>query len=118
MTITKNIEETVKAHALESGEDECCGLLVKNKGELIAIKCKNTVPEKERKNKFQISVDEYVEASIKYEDLVGVYHSHPQGENCEFSETDKKVSSALGICNLLYVPKIDKFSLLEQENEK
>ena len=118
MEIPEDIKKSVKAHSIESGEEECCGLLVKDKGKLLALRCNNSAPKEERKQRFLISADEYVEASIKYEDLIGVYHSHPEGKNCEFSEGDKKVTKALGICNLLYVPNIDQFSLLEQSDEQ
>lgn len=102
-----NYEEAIKAHAVASVPNECCGILItEENGELRAVPCTNSSPFPS--NSFLISPKEY----IPYKErgvIRGMYHSHVT-TGPEPSADDKLLSDECGFEYTIYSVAQDRFS--------
>jgi proteasome lid subunit RPN8/RPN11 len=81
LTITRAVEEGVRAHGEETYPHECCGALVGRGAHVTAIvRLANTTEEGPRR-RFLVRPSEYREAEQQAAalggELLGFYHSHP-----------------------------------------
>lgn len=79
-------EDAIRLHAREDAPNEACGLIVREEGEIRAVRCKNTTAEDPREH-FRIDPSEYVQA-LRAGTLLGFYHTHPDGD-AEASRADR-----------------------------
>lgn len=77
-------------HAIRSGEDECCGLVINNS---VYLPCTNI--SNDPKNNFEISPDDWILAESKGE-ITAIVHSHPGGLPI-LSETDQFFQQQTGL---------------------
>src|SRR6266496_1042505 len=82
------IQEQIKAHALEDQTKECCGLIAGGG----IYKCRNISTINDH---FLIDSKDYFTASLLGK-ISAVYHSHVNGNN-DFSDFDKQMSDNLNI---------------------
>lgn len=84
--IDKEVETQMKAHAVQSYPEECCGFLYSrlDTDERIIVEHQPVTNREETENKqrnYIISSDDYMEAEKYAEEnqlsLAGIYHSHP-----------------------------------------
>ena len=104
--ISDEIKVKIKAHSLKESPDECCGLLLLNKKNILeSFPCKNIAQDKE--NEFVVCHLDYLKAAMNGK-IVGIYHSHCIQDN-SFSELDKQISHKLNLKNIVYILKSDSF---------
>ena len=97
--LTAELKEAIKAHALETPEAECIGLIVRaDDGQLQAIRSSNTSAN---------SADEAIVTDLDFAlaseqgEVIGIYHSHING-NADFSKEDIQVSRQEKLWMVLY----------------
>ena len=111
--ISDEIKIKIKAHSLKESPDECCGLLLLNKKNVLeAFPCRNIAQDKE--NEFVVCQLDYLKAAMNGK-IVGIYHSHCIQDN-SFSELDKQISYKLNLKNIVYILKRDSFEEYSPEN--
>ena len=111
--ISDEIKVKIKAHSLKESPDECCGLLLLNKKNVLeAFPCRNIAQDKE--NEFVVCQLDYLKAAMNGK-IVGIYHSHCIQDN-SFSELDKQISYKLNLKNIVYILKRDSFEEYSPEN--
>ena len=111
--ISDEIKVKIKAHSLKESPDECCGLLLLNKKNVLeAFPCRNIAQDK--KNEFVVCQLDYLKAAMNGK-IVGIYHSHCIQDN-SFSELDKQISYKLNLKNIVYILKRDSFEEYSPEN--
>ena len=111
--ISDEIKVKIKAHSLKESPDECCGLLLLNKKDILeSFPCKNIAQDKE--NEFVVCQLDYLKAAMNGK-IVGIYHSHCIQDN-SFSELDKQISHKLNLKNIVYILKRDSFEEYSPEN--
>jgi len=111
--ISDEIKVKIKAHSLKESPDECCGLLLLNKKNILeSFPCKNIAQDKE--NEFVVCQLDYLKAAMNGK-IVGIYHSHCVQDN-SFSELDKQISHKLNLKNIVYILKRDSFEEYSPEN--
>jgi len=72
--VCAEIKAKIKAHSLKENPDECCGLLLLNKKNILeSFPCKNIAQDKE--NEFVVCHLDYLKAAMNGK-IVGIYHSH------------------------------------------
>jgi proteasome lid subunit RPN8/RPN11 len=103
--LTENLKRDIKNQCLLNKTRESCGLIVKNNKEKNIFPCGNISKEF---NKFIINPNDYLQASLKYEKIIGVYHSHIN-QNNDFSEFDKLNSKNHNLYFVLYNINTDSF---------
>jgi proteasome lid subunit RPN8/RPN11 len=111
--VSDEIKAKIKEHALKENPEECCGLLLLNKKNILeAFPCRNIAQDKE--NEFTICQLDYLKATFNGK-IIGIYHSHCLQDN-SFSELDKQVSHKLNLKNIVYILKKDSFEEYSPEN--
>jgi proteasome lid subunit RPN8/RPN11 len=86
--IGKSIVDSIYSHASSSFPEECCGLLLGAFEEGVSVKkvyssmqMDNVFEEKERYHRYTIDPKKFltaeIEAQKRGEEVVGIYHSHP-----------------------------------------
>ncbi len=106
MILSTEIRNFIRAHASETLQEECCGLIVSGIGGSVAIRCRNEALDKE--HSFKIPPLDYLRAS-KEGKIIASYHSHPGGDQAKFSEFDKQSSHNLKLSYILYSVEKDAF---------
>jgi proteasome lid subunit RPN8/RPN11 len=93
-------QEAIAQHAKEGFPNEVCGLIVEEKGNLVAVRTENVAEDPTQF--FKIDPHVYFRA-ISKGNVRAIYHSHPTAE-AKFTDSDKTTSEA---CELpLYVYSI------------
>lgn len=111
--VSDEIKAKIKEHALKDNPEECCGLLVLNRNNILeAFPCRNASQDKE--NEFVVCQMDYLKASM-HGKIIGIYHSHCIQDN-SFSELDKQISHKLNLKNIVYILKRDSFEEYSPEN--
>jgi proteasome lid subunit RPN8/RPN11 len=111
--VSDEIKAKIKEHALKENPEECCGLLVLNRKNILEVfPCRNAAQDKE--NEFVVCQMDYLKASMNGK-VAGIYHSHCIQDN-SFSELDKQISSNLKLKNIVYILKRDSFEEYSPEN--
>ena len=96
--VTSDVIEAIKAHAAKAHPEECCGLLLGRAGRIT-----HTVPTRNvhatPHTHFEIDPQALIDAyRVQREggwELIGYYHSHPEGSPCP-STTDQAMSACDG----------------------
>lgn len=91
-------EIDIRKHAIESGPNEACGIIEWASGEVTARRCENTADDP--RQSFRIDPKEY-ESSRDAGDLIGYYHSHPEG-GAEATPPDIAIANSLGLPMWIY----------------
>ena len=107
--LSNNAKEKIKELASKEAEHgkEACGLVVDDGDDFLNIyECFNSAID--NKNNYVISINDFI-AAENIGEVVGVYHSHPNGENKGFSQGDMINSNKLDLINFLYEVETDKF---------
>ncbi len=83
------------AHAREVRPEECCGLLGGREGEARNVYRLRNVSEEPEKS-YSASIKDLIDAQklmrTRGEELLGIYHSHPNSSEPEPSETDVRLA--------------------------
>lgn len=96
----------IKELSLANQTQEVCGFVVKNDGEISAVKARNESPDKE--NFFMISPLQFLSIRNSNEEVLSVFHSHITG-SAEPSEFDKTMSTHCDLDFLIYSIEEDNF---------
>jgi proteasome lid subunit RPN8/RPN11 len=96
MNIDKCWKKQAMNHADSCYPDECCGIVAIKNNKEIYWKCKNIAHEY-KATSFVIDPDDWIECEDSVDEIVGIVHSHPEGE---FKFSDNDIAS----CNYLDVP--------------
>ena len=96
-------------HAQECFPEECCGLIINNKGVEKYWKCKN-ISKNYKEKSFVIDPLDYANGEDSGE-VLGVVHSHPNGE-LMFSYSDKISCKFLDLPFYLVEPKTSSIIVL------
>ena len=112
MIFGEYIENQIRKLSLKKAEEECCGLIIYDSSakNTDIYPCENSSSDK--KNYFTIAPIDYLKASRKGE-VIGFYHSHPEGKLNTFSELDRQQAETHGIISILYDITNDKFHQYE-----
>jgi len=98
------LKKDIKTHALSKSREEVCGFIVENKGKLEVVRCQNasSTPEK----RFEIHPETYLQVKLQNE-LVAIYHSHP--EKAPFSRDDILAAESYALPCILYINPSKEF---------
>jgi proteasome lid subunit RPN8/RPN11 len=99
--------DDIKAHAIESAPNECCGLIIKKGQHQTVIRCRNVSHTPE--HTFQIDPKEYRAAEAEGE-VLAVYHSHYAG-SAVATDADKTVAEANKLPFLIYAHPADTWDI-------
>lgn len=99
MILTASIQGFIKAHSLES-ENEVCGLIIIKDGYYEVIKCNNISDDPE--NHFIIDYNDYINASEKGE-IIATYHSHNDQNKDRFNSLSLFDIEQAKKNNLIYI---------------
>jgi len=112
MQLSKEIQDDIKRHALDSSPKECCGFILFHNfyKRAVAIKATNTA-----ENQLQhVSFSAKEIFNIKFlGKLMALYHSHNSDNS--FSEVDKKCYDIHGVPLVLFNNPSGKFSIYQGE---
>ena len=114
MTLSEDIKNRIKEHALAERPKECCGIIFENLGEWGVHQCPNH--SEKPTGHFSIPALHYVHASSKGE-IKAIYHSH-NSENENFSENDKANSHNHKVTFLLYNTFKNSFFSYDPKRER
>jgi len=106
------IKENIKVHALDTPNEEVCGLIVKDGRDYRTLRSTNIAFN--RKHFFKIDPLLFIDAESKRFKIEAVYHSHPN-EKKSFSLFDKINADTNNYNLVLYHNKTDSFDLYEPQ---
>jgi proteasome lid subunit RPN8/RPN11 len=99
--------DDIRAHALETAPNECCGLLIRKGQHQTVLRCRNM--SHEASHNFQIAPAEFRAAEAQGE-ILAVYHSH-YGSPPAATPADKTVSEANKLPFLIYAHPADTWDV-------
>jgi len=83
LRISLRLLDRVLAHAAQTYPAECCGLLVGRGSQVLAVEAARNLRANDRDDRFEIDPLDHVRifeaARAAGEDIIGCYHSHPDG---------------------------------------
>jgi proteasome lid subunit RPN8/RPN11 len=106
-----NIKNKIVKICGKTPNEEVCGFIVFENGELEIIQVKNRAKIKEQE--FYIPAKEFLSIK-KTKEIVAVYHSHPSGET-EPSKFDEQNSELICYPFLIYSTKKRKFNIYKPQ---
>lgn len=93
--LTQKTIEEIKSHANEIYPEECCGVVVRKGRKQIVVRAENEHPDDKTKY-FKIPAQTYKDCVKKYDEIIAIYHSHPDGPG-NFTYHDIAVSEVLEV---------------------
>jgi proteasome lid subunit RPN8/RPN11 len=108
MEFKEQTKAYIKAHALKTRPNECCGFIVEKDGEELVVGCKNTATNP--KEDFRISALAYLHTT-RLGQIKASYHSHD--EIASPSTPDIMNSEAEKLTHVIYVVSTDSFVIYE-----
>ena len=112
--IDNKIKNFIKKHAQDEQNNEVCGFIVEKNNTFSFLRCKNT--SKYPEINFEISPFDYLNIKKNSDKIHYIYHSHPNCNNCEFSEKDKNCSEILNLPMILFCTKTSEFKIFNPNN--
>ena len=108
LVLMHSVRNKIREVALASNFEEVCGFVLKKGEDLFILEAYNEAADKEAH--FQINPIQYLKAYKASDEIVAVYHSHPQG-SADPSEFDVVMSEHCGLDFLIYSVEFDNFKL-------
>ena len=106
-------KEKAFEHAITEQPLECCGLLVKDKGELDYWPCRNVAFKHDVAN-FVIEPDDWATCEDNVDEIIGIVHSHPNFD-MNFSPADIASCNALELRFYLVNPNTKSIIYIDPE---